>query len=137
VIEAVAAMAAYSYVLAAGGWTFGQGLAGDDPLYREATTACLSAIVVTQIVNVFLCRSDRESAWRTGLGRNPLLLFGVCLEIALILAIDYTWPGHWVFATAPLGAEVWLFIVPFAGAMLFLEEVRKLAVRRGRRPSSG
>jgi hypothetical protein len=26
----------------------------DDPLYLQATTACLSAIIVMQIVNVFL-----------------------------------------------------------------------------------
>jgi calcium-translocating P-type ATPase len=136
VLEAVAAMAAYFYVLVAGGWTFGQGLAGDDPLYREATTACLSAIVATQVVNVFLCRGDRESAWGTGVGGNPLLLLGVGMEIALILAIDYTWPGHWIFATVPLGAEAWLFILPFAAAMLLLEELRKLLLRRrGRLPT--
>ena len=30
-------------------------------LYLRATTACLSAIIVMQIVNVFLCRSSVRS----------------------------------------------------------------------------
>jgi sodium/potassium-transporting ATPase subunit alpha len=30
------------------------------PLYLQATTACLGAIVVMQIANVFLCRSERD-----------------------------------------------------------------------------
>ena len=39
--EAVAALSAYFAVLYAGGWQWGQGLASGDPLYRQATTACL------------------------------------------------------------------------------------------------
>ena len=51
---------AYWFVLRTGGWHYGEMLAAHDPLYLQATTACLSAIVVMQIVNVFLCRSDRD-----------------------------------------------------------------------------
>ena len=39
----------------------GRAARANDPLYLQATTACLSAIVVMQIVNVFLCRSHRTS----------------------------------------------------------------------------
>jgi magnesium-transporting ATPase (P-type) len=48
------------------------------PLYRQATTACLAAIVLLQIVNVFLCRSAVRSAFTTGLGGNSLILWGCC-----------------------------------------------------------
>ena len=60
-IEAAAAMAAYFFVLLGAGWHFGQSLAPTDPLYLSATTACLSTIIVMQIVNVFLCRSSVRS----------------------------------------------------------------------------
>jgi hypothetical protein len=43
--------------------------------------------------------------------------------------IDYTPLGNAVFGTAPIGWEVWLFVVPFAVAMLVLEELRKYRVR--------
>ena len=128
-IEAVACVAAFFFVLAAGGWRYGQSLLQTDFLYLEATTATLSAIIVLQIVNVFLCRSSIRSAFSTGLRGNPLIVWGVGLEIALILAIVYTPWGNIIFGTAPLGAEVWLFTLPFAAAMLVLEEARKRVAR--------
>ena len=60
------------------------------PVYLQATTACLSAIVVMQIVNVFLCRSERESVLAAELRSNRLILVGIAAELLLILAIDYT-----------------------------------------------
>ena len=41
-------MSAYFFVLARGGWTWGEPLASDAPLYLQATTACLAGIVVAQ-----------------------------------------------------------------------------------------
>jgi calcium-translocating P-type ATPase len=130
VIEAAAAMAAFFFVLGLAGWEYGQALARTEPLYLQATTACLAAIVVMQVVNVFLCRHPRASAFEAGLRGNPLLLWGIGTEIALILAIAYTPWGNAVFGTAPIGAQVWLFILPFAAVMLALEEGRKALARR-------
>ena len=128
-IEAVAAMAGFFFVLHGGGWSYGQKLSLEDPLYLQATTACLSSIIVTQIVNVFLCRSRYRSIFSVGLFGNPLILWGVLLEIALILFIDYTPWGNSIFGTAPIGGKVWLFIFPFALMLLILEEVRKRLAR--------
>jgi magnesium-transporting ATPase (P-type) len=130
VLEAAAAMAAFFFVLRMGGWRFGETLAPDAPLYLLATTACLAAIVVTQVVNVFLCRHDRRSAFGFTAASNPLLLWGIAMEIALILAIVYTPAGQALFGTAPLPAEVWLFLLPLAAPMLVLEEARKALTRR-------
>jgi magnesium-transporting ATPase (P-type) len=129
VIEAAAAMAAFFFVLQLGGWEYGEALGKNEPLYLQATTACLAAIVATQVVNVFMCRHPRASAFATGLRGNSLLLWGIAVEIALVLVMTYTPWGHFVFGTAPIDAQVWLFIVPFAVAMLALEEGRKALVR--------
>jgi sodium/potassium-transporting ATPase subunit alpha len=85
-----------------------------------------------QIVNVFLCRSATRSAWSVGLLGNRLILWGVGLEVALILAICYTAWGNVIFGTAPIGGRVWLFMMPFAVGLLVLEELRKWLVRRRR-----
>ena len=130
IMEAAAAMAAFFFVLHAAGWRYGEELSRLDPLYLQATTATLSAIIVMQVMNVFLCRSGRESLFRLGLFDNRLILAGIGAEIALILAIDYTPWGNLVFGTAPIGLDVWLFVIPFAFAMLALEEARKWAARR-------
>lgn len=129
-MEAAACMAAFFFALWMGGWRYRLSLAQADPLYLQATTATLSAIVVMQIVNVFLCRSATRSMASTGLLGNPFIVWGVVLELTLILAIDYTSFGNAIFGTAPIAVEVWLFMLPFAAAMVALEEVRKRFVRR-------
>jgi calcium-translocating P-type ATPase len=138
-LEAVAAMSAFFFVLAAGGWAYGDRLSAVDPLYPQATTACLSAIIVMQVVNVLLCRDDRASAFSLGLFGNPLILVGIAAELALIVLIDYTSWGNRLFGTAPISLSVWLYVIPFALGMLALEEGRKWIVRRrtpGRRPTA-
>ena len=128
--EAVAAMAAFFFVLKGGGWLYGQALASTDPLYLRATTACLSAIIVMQVANVFLCRSATRSIFSIGVLGNPLIAWGIALEVGLILLIDYTLWGNELLGTAPVSHDVWLFVLPFAGIMVLLEEIRKWTVRR-------
>jgi magnesium-transporting ATPase (P-type) len=129
-LEAVAALAAFFFVLGGGGWGYGQRLPASDPLYRQATTACLTAIIVMQVANVFLCRSEHASAFSFGLFSNRLIAAGTAAELALIMLIDYTPLGNRLFGTAPLVGGVWLFTIPFAAGMLVLEELRKRLVRR-------
>jgi len=128
-LQAVAAMTTFFFVLRQGGWEYGQVLDGLDPLYLQATTACLVAIVVAQVVNVFACRHSTESALRSGLRLNVLLLVGVAVEIALILVIVYTRPGQVLFGTAPLPVQVWLLALALGLAFGLLEELRKALFR--------
>lgn len=130
-IQAAGALAAYFLVLERGGFRWGDALDPADPLYRAATTACLAAIVAMQVVNVFLCRSERLSLLRTGVLGNRLLLVGVALEIALLLAIVHLPFARRVFGTEPLPAAVWALLPALAGALLVLEELRKAIARRG------
>jgi len=133
VLESVAAMAAFFFVLDAAGWRYGEPLGAKDPNYLAATTACLTAIVLTQVVNLLVCRDARQHAWCLPMGGNPLLWLGLGVEMLLLILIVYTPEGNALFGTAPLGAEVWLYIPPFALAMFALEEGRKeLAGRMGR-----
>lgn len=133
IMEAAAAMAAFFAVLHWGGWQYGQPLPGTSPLYLQATTATLSAIIVMQIMNVWLCKHPDRQLWRGHLFDNPLIVAGVVLEILLIAFIDYTAWGQAIFGTAALPAEVWLFILPFAGLMLLMEELRKAVLARARK----
>jgi len=133
VLQAAAAMAAFFIVLHAGGWQYGQVLQAPDPLYLQATTACLAAIVVAQVVNVFACRHPELSMFRLRLLSNPLLLVGVAAEILLLLAIVYTSPGNAAFGTAPFAAAAWQPIIGFAIVFGLLEELRKAVLRRRRK----
>lgn len=128
--EATAAMSAFFFVLHNGGWHYGEALPTNNLLYLQATTATLTAIIIMQVVNVFICRSDIKSIFSTNLLRNKLILWGILSETILILLIDYTPIGNAIFNTSPIPVQVWLFVIPFAFAMLVLEEIRKFIVRK-------
>jgi magnesium-transporting ATPase (P-type) len=134
VMEAAAAMAAVFFVLRQAGWTAGASLGPRDPLYLQATTACLAAIVVTQVVNVWICRSERASVLAFGPRSNPLILWGIAVELGLLAAIMWLPLGQRLFGTAPIPAGAWRVMLPFAAMMLGLEELRKWMVR-ARRPA--
>ena len=128
-IEAVAGLFGFFYVLDSGGWSWGQMLAASDPLYQQATTACLTAIIVTQIANVFACRSSRKSVFSLGLFSNRLIFVAIAVEIAFQLFIVYHPLGNKIFSTYPLPAQVWMILIPFALILFVGEEARKLLAR--------
>ena len=128
-LEAIAAMLAFFFVLYGGGWYYGSVLDHHDRLYLQATTACLSAIIAMQAVNVFLCRHPVLPAASSGYGGNPLIWYGIGFESLLLSLITCTPWGNAMFGTAPPGIEVWLFILPLGIGMLLAEELRKAWVR--------
>ena len=130
VLEAAAAMAVFFFVLEAAGWHYGLALDRTDPLYLQATSACLATIVVMQMMNVFLCRHPIKSSLSFGLFSNRYILLGLAAELGVILCIIYTAAGNWLFGTAAIGIEVWLLALAGAVVMWLLEEGRKAWLRR-------
>jgi len=129
-IEAAAALFGFFYVLNLGGWQRGEMLASNNLLYMQATTACLTAIIITQVANAFACRSFRESIFSIGFFSNRLVLTGIAAELILSALIIYHPWGNKVFGTAPLELHVWLILIPFSVGLLLAEETRKFYVRR-------
>jgi sodium/potassium-transporting ATPase subunit alpha len=130
VLEAAAAMAVFFFVLEAAGWQYGVSLDRADPLYLQATSACLATIVVMQMMNVILCRHPFKSSLSVGLFDNRYILMGIAAELGVILFIIYTAAGNWLFGTAPIGVEVWLLALAGAALMWVFEEARKAWLRR-------
>ncbi len=128
-IEAVACMFGFFFVLYGGGWNWGTMLPADNPLYMQATTACLTAIVITQIGNVFACRSSKESVLGLGLFTNRVIFVGIGFEFFLQLFIVYHPWGNRIFSTSPLSLHLWLVLLPFAFLLFFAEELRKSFMR--------
>jgi sodium/potassium-transporting ATPase subunit alpha len=135
-IEAAAGLFGFFYVLNKGSWQWGQMLTTNNILYLKATTACLTAIIVTQIANVFACRSFKESVFSLGIFSNKLIFGGIAFEILLQLFIVYHPYGNKIFSTYPIPVSIWLILVPFALTLFFAEESRKLIMRRARERSS-
>ncbi len=130
IIEAIAGLAGYFYVMFKGGWQWGEALGQLNPLYLQATTACLAAIVITQMANLFACRSDINSVFRISLKSNPFILLGLAWELGVLLPIIYTKAGQALFRTWPLSMDVWLFLLLFLPVLILADETRKFFARR-------
>jgi len=129
-MEAIACMFGFFWVLYHGDWIWGTKLAANDTLYLQSTTACLTAIIIAQIGNVFTCRSARESVFSIGFFSNRLIFTGIVAELLLQLFIVYHPIGNRIFGTAPLPLSTWLILIPFSIGLLAAEELRKWYIRK-------
>ena len=129
-IEAIACMFGFFWVLYNGGWVWGTMLPPTNVLYQQATTACLTAIIITQIGNVFACRLSKESVFRLGMFTNKLIFGGIAFEILLQLFIVYHPFGNKIFSTHPISLNTWLILLPFALLLFSAEEARKLITQK-------
>jgi sodium/potassium-transporting ATPase subunit alpha len=130
IIEAAAGLAGYFYILFKGGWKWGEHLGQGDHLYLQATTACLAAIIIMQMANLFICRSDMISAFRISLKSNPFILLGLAWELGVLILVVYTLPGNILFRTWPLSLDVWLVLLVFPPLLILADEIRKYFARR-------
>ena len=123
-------MGGFFLYLFVNGWTWGTPLNWSSPLYKEATAVTFAGIVLTQVANVFACRSERMSAFRLGFFTNPLILWGIVTELTILVLIIYTPSGNAIFGTSPLPAWIFGPLALGALALLFAEETRKFIVNR-------
>lgn len=130
IIEVIAAFFVYFYVLFSGGWTWGQQLAYNNPLYLKAVTAYFVTVVMMQIADAFVCRTRRESIFTVGIFSNKFVLVGILIEIILISFMMYLPLANIIFGTRPLGIIELLLSVPFGIFIIALAEVRKYLLRR-------
>jgi sodium/potassium-transporting ATPase subunit alpha len=136
-ISTAGVLFAYLSVLHSGGWHWGTNLPIDNPLVHKAATATFLGIVMMQVGNVFACRTQTESAFRSGLFSNRMILWGIAAELLLSLFIIYHPWGNRIFSSAPLGPDVWLILFPFVLLLFFAEEARKFYIRRSGRFTPG
>ncbi|MCW5632581.1 MAG: HAD-IC family P-type ATPase [Rubrivivax sp.] len=95
-------------------------------------TEVFTLVAVTQWFNVVNCQSATASALKLGVLRNPWLLGGLLLSVALQAAVLYVPPLQAMFHTRPLEAATLLPIVALASVVLWVEEGRKALARRTR-----
>ena len=134
-IEAAFSISLFFWVLDAGGWTWGQDLASDDPLYRSATGIALSSILLMQIGNVFGRRSQYSLGIDADAFRNGLLVAGVIFEAVFSWVLLYVPAVNRVLGTGPVDWEV--YAVAWIGVPLIfgLDYARKrVAWRLAGRP---
>jgi Ca2+-transporting ATPase len=136
-VQALAAMAAFYFFL----WTinpafrglFGKGLPNElnQPEYYYAATAmAFSAVVMTQIGNLFAQRASKRSIFKVPLFNNKLIWIGIATEVILTLGIVYVPFLNKFIQTAPFPPKYWLFLVMWIPALPIMDAIRKAIVNR-------
>jgi Ca2+-transporting ATPase len=122
---------ALATVVVCGGWFAWRHAAGVplEPLRTEVFTM----LAMCQWFNVVNCQSALRSALRLGVLRNPWLLGGLAISVALQFAVLYVPAMNTLFHTVPLALADLLPIAALASVVLWVEELRKLAARAVKR----
>ena len=112
--EAAVEMAAFTAVLVAGGWVWGQEPSLE--LLATASGAAFVAVVLGQLANAFACRSETTWVGRLAPGGNPVLVLAVAAEMVLLLIflgvpplaelLRGTWPSALGWAIAATAIPV-------------------------------
>jgi P-type Ca2+ transporter type 2C len=103
----------------------------------NARTAGFTVLVFAQLFNAFNARSETGTAFHRLLA-NGWLWGAVALSAALQVAVVHVPFLNSAFSTAPLSLEQWLVCTVMASSVLWVSEIRKLALRlaAGRRSPS-
>ena len=106
-------------------WREGQGL----PI-EMVRTETFTVLAMCQWFNVLNCQSATASALRLGVLRNPWLLTGLSLSVALQALVLWWTPMNTLFHTVPLAPAALWPLAAVASLVLWTEEGRKLLARR-------
>jgi Ca2+-transporting ATPase len=99
----------------------------------QVQTETFTLLVVCEWFNVLNCRSERRSAFNRSLFKNPWLIGGLVVGNLLQAAVVFLPPLGSVFHTVPFGFREVVAIGAVASLVLWVEELRKLMVRRRER----
>lgn len=114
-------------------WALPGGLiSGNDREMGYARTLAFTTLVFFQLFNVFNARFGRRSAF-SRLFANPWLWAAVALSLLLQIAVIYTPVLQTAFGTQPLAVSDWLICAAVGSSVLWLTELKKLALRLGPR----
>ncbi|PLW80080.1 ATPase [Candidatus Woesearchaeota archaeon] len=105
-------------------------IADDSYAYMKATTMVFVSLILFQMVNVFNCRSENDSAYSINLFSNKFLILSVLSSIILMLLLIYIPFFNNILHTTPLGVIDWVKILVIAFTINIADELRKYYIRR-------
>jgi Ca2+-transporting ATPase len=101
-----------------------------DPL--RAGTVAFCTLVIFQMMNVFNCRSKRESLFSMGFFSNRLLLLAVLFSVALQVLVVYVPFMQGIFSTVTLSVGDWVVILLVSSTIIIYGEIAKAVMRKRR-----
>lgn len=97
-------------------------------LLHTARTGYFISIVITQMVDLIICKTRKNSIFQQGMG-NWFLNFSFVFEIALTVILLYVPSTELIFQTIALDPIWYLPCLPFALFLWVYDELRRLCIR--------
>ncbi|MFL0251610.1 calcium-translocating P-type ATPase, PMCA-type [Clostridium neuense] len=90
---------------------------------KSSRTVALGTLIMSQLIHVFECRSERHSIFEIKLFTNLYLVGAVSISIAMLIAVIYIPFLQVIFHTRALGLFEWLIIIFFSGFISLINSV--------------
>jgi len=98
----------------------------------KALTISLTTLAVFQWFNAWNCRSESKSIFQMNPFSNKFLVGATAMVIFLQFAALYTPFLQKILHTTPLSLSEWFIIIPIAGSIILVEEIRKFFYRKSK-----
>ncbi|GAA0724053.1 calcium-translocating P-type ATPase, PMCA-type [Clostridium malenominatum] len=99
---------------------------------KTCRTLALCTLVMSQLIHVFECRSERHSIFEIKLFTNTYLVLAVGFSIAMVLSILYIPFLQKIFHTVPLSLAQWCIVLFLSGIISFVNSLYLLLWNRRR-----
>lgn len=86
-------------------------------------TLALSTLILSQLIHVFECRSEKHSIFEIKLFTNPYLVGAVLVSIMMLCSVMYIPFLQRVFKTVALNFGQWMIVVFFSGIIAFINSL--------------
>ena len=90
---------------------------------QTCRTMALATLVLSQLIHVFECKSERHSLFEINLLSNPYLIGAVFVSIVMLVGIIYIPALAGIFHTSALGLTEWLIVIFFSGIIALINSV--------------
>ncbi|KAF2730399.1 calcium ATPase [Polyplosphaeria fusca] len=96
---------------------------------KSASTISLSILVVIEMLNAMNALSSSESLLTLPLWENMMLVYAICLSMALHFALLYVPFLQGLFSVIPLDLHEWYAVLAISAPIILIDEILKFAER--------
>jgi magnesium-transporting ATPase (P-type) len=125
----------FGWFWAHGHWGHWLDLPDTGALYHQAVSMALTAVVFTQIGNLFAQRATRSTSRWVWLFSNRLVWVGIASELAVVALIVYVPFLQHVFDTGSLPAWAWLWFIPLIPLLPLVDGLAARSSKAARLPT--
>jgi Ca2+ transporting ATPase len=101
-----------------------------DNMAKSASTVSLSILVVIEMLNAMNALSSSESLLTLPLWKNMMLVYAICLSMALHFALLYIPFLQTLFSIVPLNWNEWNAVLLISLPIIGIDEVLKFVERQ-------